>query len=462
MKIKKYLLLVSLIVPSIYGFAQNAYTLQEATDYAIQHSIQRANIDIDLAHDDAKIKEYRAMGLPQLKAEGQYQRFINIPTQMMPDFISPAVYGVLMQEGLIAPKAIDMDGTFPVQFGSKNNASASATLSQLVFSGSYIVAIEASKQLKELTKTQITTVERDIRRNVAKAYFTVLVVKENKSILEKNIQLLERSIFETKEYYKNGFVEKLDIDKLQLTLNTILTQLENTEKQLELAQNVLKFQMSMDLNSPILLSDRLEDFDKENVAILNDESEYRNEFKTLEVSKKLTQLNLKRYKLDRYPTVAAYLNAGVNRQSNKFDYFNPKSRWYPTTIFGVNISVNLYDSGTRKALTQQTQLDLKKIENAILLTRQGISLEKSKAKTDYENALNTLKSTENNLALAEDIYNKTRIKYKEGVGSSIEVTQAESSVFQLQASYINALYQLIISQIDLRYAYGLFDKNEIK
>ncbi len=437
--------------------AQYYFTLDQSIDYALQHSLALSNNQLDVAQSEWKIKEIKSAGLPQLNTKLEYQYFFNLPTQLLPNFISPAVYGVLFQEGIVPPKEVRLGSPLPVQFGTKNNTTASATLSQLVFSGSYLVGLQASKVLKSLTQKQLHRTEKELRKEITKAYYTALVVSENKALIERNLQLLDKALFEASQYYKNGFIEQLDIDKLQLSMSTLMTQIENLNRQVQLTNSVLKFQMSMPLTDSLILVDSLSSY--LNAALPTNRSEQRIEFQLLAMQKELNLLNMKRYKMNRLPTVAAFASASANRQSNAFDMFNPRNGWFPTTLFGLNISLNIFDSGLAKAQIQQASIDNKKIANGIEITRQAVALEIAKSKIDYQNAVNSLNGETRNMALAEKIYTKTRIKYKEGVGSSTEVTQAEGAMFQSQSAYINAIYQLLLAKTDLNAAFGGFESD---
>jgi outer membrane protein TolC len=280
-------------------------------------------------------------------------------------------------------------------------------------------------------------------------------VNENKTLVERNLQLLDRAIFEANQYYKNGFIEQLDIDKLQLTMSTLMTQIENLNRQAQLTNSVLKFQMSMPQTDSLVLLDSLKQLMNANLP--SDRSATRIEYDLLNTQRELNQLNIKRYKMSRLPTVAAFASASANRQSNKFDMLNPKNGWFPTTLFGLSISLNIYDGGMINAQKQQALIDDYKIKNGIEITKQLIALEIAKAKIEYQNASNQLNSEMKNMELAQKIYDKTRIKYKAGVGSSTEVTQAEGAFFQTQTAYINAIYQLLIAKTDLTAAYGGFE-----
>jgi len=451
---KQLLLIITIALSNNILFAQQSFTLKQALEYSLLHNLQLDNNQLNIKQTDWQLKEIKSLGLPQVKVSADYQYFIDIPTQFLPDFISPAIYGVLMAEGLIPYKNINTDGLTPVQFGQKNNFTVGIQASQLVFSGNYLIGLEALKTIQELSIKQIKRTTKEIKRDVTKAYYTCLIANENKIMLDKNITLLEKSLKETKEYYKNGFVEQLDIERLELSLQSLLAQTENINRQIKLTEDLLKFQMGLDLHTAIILKDSLSQFTTQSINFI-DQSESRIELEILKTQRYLTELNVKKYKSTKWPTIAALASVSANRPSNIFDYYKLKQKFFPTSLIGINVSMPLWDSGTRKAQIQQALIDGLKIDNAMEMMRQGMALEKSKAKTDYDNAMNTINNLKQNIALAQKIYDKTRIKYKEGVGSSIEITQAESKLFETQTSYINAIYQMLIARTDLKNAYGI-------
>ena len=413
------------------------FSLQEAIDYAQSHqsSILNASIDEEIAKNT--VKRTIGIGLPQLNGNVNFQDFLKIPTNLLPG----EIFG--------------KPGTqIPVQFGVQYQSSYGLELSQLLFDGSYLVGLQASKTFKELSNKNLKRSRIETAVGVTKAYYSVLVSNEQLSLLDANIDRLKKSFKDTQALFANGFVEKIDVDRLTVLNNNLETERGNVIRLLELNMNLLKFQMGMNIQLKLVLKDSIGSLQVAEFLAVKDTAAYQNriEYSLLETQKKLNELDLKRYKSLFLPSLAAFGTTSRSFQSNEF--LNLIDRSFPATIIGFRLSVPLLSGGVKAYQVRNAKLEVLKTENNLVNLKNGINLEVEQAQTIYRNGLKSLENQKRNMELAKEVLRVTKIKYEQGVGSSIEVTTAETSLKESQNNYINALYDLLINKVNVDRALG--------
>lgn len=413
------------------------FSLQEAIDYAQNHqtSILNARIDENIASNT--VRQTIGIGLPQLSGNANFQDFIKVPTNLLPG------------------EFFGQPGTqVPVQFGVKYQSSAGLELNQLLFDGSYIVGLQASKTFKELSNKNLKRTRIETAVAVTKAYYSVLVSDEQLNFLDANLNRLKKSLSDTEALFKNGFVEKIDVDRLTVLNNNLETERQNVIRLLALNVNLLKFQMGMSIQSKLTLKDSIAGLQVDQKLAPSDTSAYQNriEYSLLETQKKLNELDLKRYKSQFLPSLSAFGSTSKSFQSNDFN--NLYNRSFPTTVVGLRLSVPIISGGIKLYQVRNAKLEVLKTQNDLINLRNGINLEVEQAQTTYVNGLKSLDNQKRNMALAEEVLRVTKIKYEQGVGSSIEVTIAETSLKESQNNYINALYELLINKVNMDKALG--------
>ncbi len=447
-----FLLLLSLVW-GIGVRAQQGMTLQDAINYALQNNTEVRNGQIDIADAQAQVIETRAIGIPKVDLGVDYNYFLDIPTQILPDFISPAVYGVLFQEGIIPPKQIAGDKTAAVQFGQKHNLGVSLSANTLIFDGSYIIGLRASKLYAAFAEQKYQNTKIEIKNKVRDAYLPVLLINENLIILEKNIKNLEQLLFEVKETYKEGFVEQLDVDKLELSLSNLKIEKENLKRQEEIVLNYLKMVMGYPIEQEVKVTDDIdaifEEATEEDLALAVDYHR-RQAYTLAEMNIKLQKLNIDRFRTAYLPQLVAFGSYKKTLQANTKD----DASWYPTSVIGAQLKWNLFGGWGRKAKVQRARLQQEKAFNAKKELERGITLEVRNTRMAYLNAEKKLQERKKNLELAEKIYDVTKIKYKEGVGTSVELSQAEQALYRSQQNKTQALYDLLVAKINLDKALG--------
>ena len=429
------------LLTSIAATAQN-YSLKQAVDYAIAHQVQVKNSQIDLQNANAKVNEIRAMGLPQVN--GSLSLTNNLILQRV--FIPARIFNPAAAEGeLIAAK-----------FGVDNAGFANVGLSQLVFDGTYLLGLKASSVYKDLAVKSVTQSKQQVAENVTKAYYGILVNEKRQSLLALNVARLDTLLKETRELNKQGFVEKIDVQRLDVQANNLRTELDNVNRLQELSYSLLKFQMGFPMEEPIKLSESLE---KVELATFNmnaaGDFNYSNriEYSILQTQENLAELDLKSIKAGYLPRLLLNANYGYNAGANGFGDLVSKP-WFDNAAVTVALQIPIFDGYSKKYRAIQSANNLQKVRQSYGLLKSSIDMQRSQASITMKNALESMKEQKANLELANEISRVTRVKYQNGVGSNLEVLNAESSIKESQANYFTALYNALVAKVELEKANG--------
>jgi len=457
-KILKLSVLISVMMVTSLAYSQESFTLQEAIDYALENSnaLKLKQKDISIAQAD--IKEFKSIGMPKVSGSVNYQYFFYVPQQPVTDFISPSVYEVLFQESVLERRELGAPDVFELAFVQPHQLTGGIEASALVFDGSYLVGLKAAKLYKELVAKEVNATEQEIKSNVTKAYMAVLIAEENIEVIQNNITTVEKSLNETKILFQEGFVESLDVDRLTLSYNNLNTELEKLLGLVTISKNLLKFQMGMSIESDIILEEEI-DILVDSYKLENEKLEgsfdfsLRAEYNILSTSRELNLLDLSRHKKGYLPSVRLFANASENLQrSNLFD--GNEASWLPSAAAGIGINIPIYDGGEKSARIQKARINIDKVDIQIDEFKRSMNMQVMNSRQALLNAQKTVINTRKALEINERIYEKTQIKFKEGVGSSVELIQAEASLYKAQGSYIGALYDLITARTDLDIALG--------
>lgn len=435
-------LILVLSIQSVWAQAPARFTLKEAQDYGVANNVQVKSAQLDVRSAETTVDERLSTGLPQLNASIDYQNFFKLPTSLLPAEFFGGEAGEFI----------------PVQFGTEQNVTAGLSASQLLFNGAWFVALNASKIYVNMVEAQQTVAESDVKKNVESAYYSVLIAKEFEGLLQKNIENLDKVYFEVSEMNKQGFVEEIDVDRLKISKSTLNGQLENAKRQTELAKSYLKFSMGMDMNSDIELTDTLGGMLNGNFNVIDNDQNFltRPEFQIMQTLVTLNEYNVKVNRSAYLPTLALYASFSENAQRNEFDFFDSEGDWFQTGLVGVKMDIPIFSGFYRKSTLQNAQIGLEHAQLNQQNATQGILMEIENARITYLNAENDLATQQENIDLAQKIYNTTLIKYKAGVGSSIELTSAESTLYQTQGSYISALFNLLTAKTNLTKSLGYY------
>ncbi|RFZ94265.1 TolC family protein [Mucilaginibacter conchicola] len=444
---KRILTLLMCLTGALKSFSQTQpvvesynFTVQEAVDYAYKHQNAVLNANLDVKSAEYKVKETTGIGLPQINGQATLTDYLKIPTQLLPGELAGQPAGTFI----------------PVQFGVKYNSNLSVTANQILFNGSYLVGLKASKTYKELSTRNYQRSKIEVNVNVTKAYYQVLVNSEQIRLLDANINQLKQQVDQTTAQNKQGFVEKIDVDRISVQYNNLLTTRENTLRLLALNYQLLKFQMGMPIENNLSLVSKLTDIDLQNdvAALTADTTFYHNriEYGLQETQKKLNELDLKNKKTQYLPTVSANASYAASYQNNSFSRLYSNN--FPSAYVGLSINIPIFNGLQREYQIKQSKITVLKSQNDLVNLKNSLTLEASQARINFINGLQTLNNQKQSQALAQEVLRVSKIKYQQGVGSSIEVTQAQTALEDADNKYIQGLYDALVSKVDLDKAYG--------
>lgn len=424
------------------------FTLEACLEYAYQNSEQIQIAELEQAIAKADIGVTKAQGLPQLNGSVSYNNNFAVQTQFLP--------AVFFAED---PNNVDPDAPpIPVRFGVKHTGTASVSASQMIFDGSYFVGLRAARTYSELAQKSFQQSRIQIAEQVTKAYYTALVNQERQQLVASNYNRLDTLLRETRLMYENGFVEKIDVDRLSVQYNNAKTERKNTERLAELSYLLLKFQMGMPIEEEIDLSDQIEDidFDPEIKAEAEFSYDKRPEYAELLVNQELTQLDMKNNQVQYLPKLTANAALGYNTGVNTFnEVTNFNEQWFEYGYWGVSLEIPIFDGLRKHHLIQKNKVQARQLELQSHFLRNQIDLEIAQARTGLENSMDILEVQRENLTLAEEVFRVSEIKYQEGVGSNLEVVEADNALTSAETNYYNALYDALIAKVDLQKALGV-------
>jgi outer membrane protein TolC len=429
-------LILTLLLFSLFSVAQEKkesynFSLQKAIEHAIQNNYTAINANRDIEAAKKKKWETTTIGLPQLNANVNYQNNIEIQKSVVPAEFFGGNPGEFTE----------------VAFGTRHNMVANATLSQLIFDGSYLVGLQSAKVYLQISQNAKEKTDLEIREIVINAYGNVLLARESVKVLENNKKTLEKVVFDTNETYKNGLTEEENVEQLQITLSQIKSSLSNANKRAEIALNMLKLVLGIELNETVNLTDNLDTLAIQNVDLiaLNTEFSVQNniDYKIGLNSEESSRLLLKLEKSKALPSLYANFNFGYNAFSNTFSFLERDQRWLNFTNVGVGLNIPIFSSLGRTARTQQAKIAYEQAKTKLKETEQKLLLEFQSAKTDYEYSVEQFTVSKENLRLAERIESKQQIKFKEGISTSFEFTEAQRQLYSAQQSYLQAMVDVI-------------------
>ncbi|MCC6599290.1 MAG: TolC family protein [Crocinitomicaceae bacterium] len=441
-KLKVPILLLVVVLTSRLQAQENvSLSLQQAQEYAVKNSFSVKSSQYDTKSAELQTEELLALGFPQLNGSLQYQNFIDLPTSIVPgDFV-----GMPGQD-------------LRLKFGMPHQMTAGLSASQLLFNGSWLVGLQASKAFAELKQKQVQKSEIDIKRDVAKAYNLALIATESNHLLRSSQEVLSGLVKETNALYKEGFTEEMDVDQLQLSLNDIEYQIANAEQQMKITKDLLKFTIGMPIATNIELTDKPDELLTASSAELlsaNFSSEVGIDFQIAQVGLALQKINLKNERSKFLPALSAFYNLQSQALRHDFNFVDTSKPWFPIQLWGIQLSVPIFSGGQEVKRVQQAKVEVQRMTDMVTLTKEGALLEYNQTKTEYEYALKNYTSTKNSLDLAEKILSKTNIKFKEGVSTSFEVSQNTAQVIQAKGAHIQAMLNLMNARIALTKALNL-------
>lgn len=403
----------------------HSFSLKEAIDHAVKNNYSSINAGRDLEAAKLKKWETTTIGLPQIEGNVSYQNNFKIATNQINFNGQPAT----------------------LKFGNYNTMDASLRLSQLIFDGSYLVGLESAKTYLKISQNAQQKTSQEVTELTTNAYGNVLLAEESIKIVERNKAILEKTLKETSETYKNGFLEEEAVERIQITLASVNSTLDYATRMKAIATNMLKLMMGIELNDEVILTDKLDNLTTQNIdlALLSETFEVENNIdyqieKNLEESKRLL---LKYEKSKALPSLGAQVNFGYNTFGNSFTMFNGDQKWYNYSNVGVGLNVPIFSSFGRNSRTQQAKIAFEQAKTKVLETEQTLKLQYQKARSDYEYSVAQYNSAKSTLNLSERIETKQQVKFKEGLSTSFEFTEAQRQLYTAQQSYLQAMVDII-------------------
>ena len=457
----KYLCLLWLLSLSVSGKAQKRYelTVEQAVAMAFKNLADVKNAQIDYRLQEEQNKGIEGQVYPQLSGTASTQYYIQTPKILFPDASEAAIYDVLIKEHLLPENTkVPLPTMQAISFYRPWNSTFGATLTQLLFEPDVFVALQARKTSLQYAQSNIDQIKETVLDSAYKKYYAILVADKQLFYLNESIKRLEKLYHDDSALYANGFAEKLDLDKVEVQLTNLKTNASFVQTGLTISYAALKFSIGVSQRDTVVLKDSLS-MEKVKRDVLIDSINYNDRpvIRTLDYSKKLGELDVKRYKLQYLPTVSALANYGVNSLGNKF-ITDPSTVWLKSSYAGLNINIPIFDGFQKRANIRQAQLRLEKLNNTIDYVKQGIDFEVLASKESLINALQNLDMQERNRELAQRVYNTTKVKFEQGLGSSFEVLQADTDFQTAEANYFNALYTAIVAKISYLKAIGKIPK----
>ena len=448
MKIKIRLILVSLLTTACLGaYSQqsnangqlHSFTAREAVDYALQNAVQVKNALIDIQLQYEQNKQITAAALPHLNGNVGLTDYLSIPTTLIPAEFTGGTPGTY----------------FPVKFGTKYSANYGANLQQILFDGQVFVGLQARSAAIKNAELSADITKEQIKANVYKVYYQLVVGQRQIGTLDANIANYEKLLHDTKVIYQNGFAEKLDIDKVQVQLSNLQTQKLKAQNQIDAGIEGLKLLMNIPEKDSVVLTDTLSDQELKS-GILDNEYHYqdRKEYQQLQTAIELDKYNVKRYQLSKIPTLSFSANISQNAQRTSFNFLKSSEKWFTTSFISFNLAIPIFDGGERNANIASAKLNLMKLNNSVDQLKESIDNDVAQARINMKSALLTMDAQKKNIDLAQQVYNSTKLKYEQGLGSNQEISTAQADLVTAQNNYYSSLYDAIISKIDYLKAAG--------
>lgn len=440
---------MKLVISSLFVFIsftslsqEKKLSLNDCIELAIENNENLKNSKLEERISKALSKEYLSIGFPQINFDGGLQYNHDVPKSLID--ISRFMPGV--------PEGTEQE----VQFGQTYDGRVDLFVNQMIFNGSYFVGLSAARELVRLSEKLTERNEIDINESVQKAFFTVLNTKSRIDLVEANLNRLNTLLGQTKELYINGFIEKLDVDRIQVAYNNLKSEKIKADRFYKLSKEVLNFQIGLPVGTDIELTGELTEEVINNFNYSLDDFDYskRIEYSILQTDKNLKFYDLKNNRSQYLPQIYANYNYGYNTSSSNYDLFFDSNRWKSFGTVGLKIIIPIFDGFLKRSKINQSKYKIEQVENQMMFLERSINLQINQSISNYENTKESLLISKQNLELAQNVYLATEKKYKEGVGSNLEVIDSNNSLKIAQNQYYNSLYESIIASIDIKKTLG--------
>lgn len=439
----------------------HSLTAQQAVDYALKNNVQVKNSLLGIQLQEETNRQITAAAFPHLNGSVTTTYNTNIATQIIPNFISPSTYQVLINEGVKngngAPITMPHDfGFIAAQFGTKFSANAAISLSQLLFDGQVFVGLQARNAAMQLADKTAALTAEIIKANVLKIYYQLVVSRTQIELLDSTIAFAQKNLQDTKVLYANGFREKLDIDRVAVQLANLQTERNKVMALVSNGYYGLKVLMGMPVQDQLLLTDIITPELIKDGLLANGAYQYsdRKEFQVADLGRKLGEYNIRRYKLSQIPTISLNSVYAKNAQRNTWNFFTTNQKWFTISNINLGLTLPLFNGFITKSKITQSKIELQRTLNEIEGLKRTIDNEVAVAKNNFQSAVSRMDFQQKNLELAQKVYQQIKKKYEMGLGSQTEINLAQNEWKAAQTNYTAALSDAIIARIDWLKATG--------
>ena len=440
--IVRYLFTIFIFLSSLTCFAQQKISLFEAQELAFQYnkSIKNATLDVELAKK--KVLETVSMGLPNVNGELSGINNLELSTQLVPS----NVFNSNASE----------DDFLEFKFGTQYNATATLSASQMIFDGTYLIGVKASSVYKKLSQQSLELTTQQIQDSVSAAYYNILVNKERELFLKTIVDVHKDVLKEITAKHEQGFVEDLEVDRMTLLLSSFDTQYENMRLVSDLSELYFKLIVGISLDDEILLTDSLTGFLNKNSDFKLEQPmiEKRLEHQLAVTQLELNKLDLRRHQFSRLPKIVAFGTYSKNAMRAEFDFIDEVGNWYPSKFVGVKATMNLFEGFSTHAKIQQAKIKLEKSKNEKHNIDQALILNFKVAESNYLRAHREQENKALSLNISERIYTKTLAKFREGLVSSIELSQSGADYMEAHKDNVESIYNLLIAKMNYHRTIG--------
>jgi outer membrane protein TolC len=426
--------ILSLLFSGLISMAQESselnLSLQEAQEFAIQHNKMVISAKLDAKASKAMLWETISMGLPQISSSAGVTDNLKQMVFLIPDFFGG-----------------HPENKIPITMGSQYNASVGLQASMLLFNAPYYIGIETAKLAGKIAETNVKNTELDIREAVTSAYYLILISQESLMILDSNLVNLQETLKSTRAMYSAGMAEATDVDQMASNVTMVENSRSSLERTIELNYNLLRFQLGVESDTRIILKETLEDLTKQiNVeTLLSQEFSYIDNlnYKLIDGQEQLSILNLKTQKAQVLPSLAGVVTTTKTGMGDKMSEMN----WYNSSLVGLQLSVPIIASGQRYINIKRAQIDLEKARNTKDMISDQLKLEEKQLRYNLVNANLQYKSQKDNVEVSKRVYTSMENKFRQGMASSLELTQANSIYLQAENNYVSALMNLLQTKL---------------
>jgi outer membrane protein TolC len=436
---KRIIILAFLAVT--FGTSAQEFSLFEAQSHALENTedIKRAELDLESA--EKQVVETRAIGLPQINSEMNFQNFLNIPVQV------------------VDGEFIGQPGTL-VSFraGTDYSSGAGITMNQLIFDGSYIIGLQVSKFYTEFVSTNIKRSQQQVLFDVTRAYEMALISERNKSFIDTLVKITEDLKEKQTQLFEVGLIPQEEIDQTDYSLLTVKTNQTAADLAYKNALTMLKMTMAYPIENEIRLTDDLDNLLKEQLTDLSGNIDNNLQLEILRKQKVLSEYDLKNIKMKNLPRLAGFFNHQYNAYRNEFNFTDSNEEWFAQTAWGINLTIPIFASGDRWAKTQKAKIAVKQDEYTIQQYERTLQAQEIQIKNNLTSSRKNLELQGENIKLARKIYDNSLVKAEIGKENSILVTQKYNQLISAQTQYVNAMMDVFNAKLELDQLYNKINR----